>query len=96
MGEKSNYLIHLITIITLLALAESRNKSIIFSSSLGYYNIRQVNNVITIYHHLKARNYKDHDILLLVGELQACCEKNHKFGTLSFADSSYHNIFNNV
>ena len=66
------------------------------SSSLGYYNIRQVNNIVTVYQHLKKNGFSDQDILLFIGELQPCCEKNHKFGTLSFLDSEYENIFRNV
>lgn len=71
-------------------------QAIIFTSSLGFYNIRQNNNVVKIYHHLKNFGIPDSDILLIFGEMQACCEKNPKFGSLSFYDNDYTNIFRDI
>lgn len=34
-------------------------KALLLSSSLGYYNIRQINNIIKIYQHLRENGYKD-------------------------------------
>jgi glycosylphosphatidylinositol transamidase (GPIT) subunit GPI8 len=66
------------------------------SSSIGYYNYRQVSNIVKIYHDLRKNGFGDEDILLLLGEIQTCCEKNHLFGSLSFFDGDYTNIFKNV
>lgn len=60
----------LISLIFSLACSQ---KAILMSSSLGYYNIRQVNNIVKIYQHLRNNGFKDEDITLMIGEQQACC-----------------------
>lgn len=83
-------------VVSCLVTGLSCQKAVLMSSSLGYYNIRQVNNIVKVYQHLRMRGLHDEDILMLVSEPQACCEKNHLFGTLSFYDGDYTNIFRNV
>lgn len=85
----------LICILGLVIISHS-HKAILFSSSLGYYNIRQVNNIVKMYHHFRSNGFSDDDILLIIAEMQPCCEKNHRFGTLSFYDGDYENIFKGV
>jgi phosphatidylinositol glycan class K len=48
-------------------------KAILVDSSLGFYNYRQVSNIVKLYHHLRSNGYRDEDILLFIGELQPCC-----------------------
>jgi phosphatidylinositol glycan class K len=51
----------------------SSQKAILIDSSLGYYNYRQVSNILKVYQHLKANGFRDDDILLLIGEMTPCC-----------------------
>jgi phosphatidylinositol glycan class K len=74
----------------------SSQKAILLSSSLGYYNYRQMSNIVKLYQNLRHNGFADDDILLMVGEMQPCCEKNHLFASLSFYDGDYTNIFRNV
>jgi phosphatidylinositol glycan class K len=74
----------------------STQKAVLLSSSLGYYNYRQMSNIVKLYHHLRHNGFADEDILLMVGEMQPCCEKNQLFASLSFYDGDYTNIFRGV
>lgn len=56
-----------------LANGISCQKAMLISSSLGYYNIRQVNNIVKVYQHLRRQGLQDENILLLVSEPQTCC-----------------------
>lgn len=62
-----------IIIIVFLAIDVACQKAILMSSSIGYYNIRQVNNIVSIYHHFRSNGFNDEDILLMIGEMQPCC-----------------------
>lgn len=41
-------------------------KVILMSSSLGYYNIRQVSNIVKVYHHFRNNGLTDEDISLFI------------------------------
>ena len=41
-------------------------KALLLSSSIGYYNIRQISNIVKVYHHLKDNGLTDDDIILMV------------------------------
>lgn len=50
-----------------LAVFINSQKAILMSSSLGYYNYRQVSNIVKLYHHLRHNGFTDDDIILLIG-----------------------------
>lgn len=91
----SEYL-HIYILLTVCFAVVSSQKAILLSSSLGYYNYRQVSNIVKLYHNLRHNGFADEDILLMIGEMQPCCEKNHLFASLSFYDGDYTNIFRNI
>jgi hypothetical protein len=74
----------------------STQKAILMSSSLGNYNYRQMSNIVKLYQNLRSYGFSDEDILLMIGEMQPCCEKNQLFASLSFFDGDYTNIFRGV
>ena len=85
-----------LVLISILVYAVCGQQAILFTSSLGFYNMRQNSNMVIIYHHLKDRGIKDENILVLLSEIATCSEKNPKFGQLSFYDGNYDNIFKNI
>jgi glycosylphosphatidylinositol transamidase (GPIT) subunit GPI8 len=55
-----------------------------------------MSNIVKLYQHLRHNGFADSDILLMVGEMQPCCEKNPLFASLSFFDGDHTNIFRNI
>lgn len=77
----------MIWVVVLLCVQVTLNQqAIILSSSIGFYNYRQTANAVQIYQYLKNNGFTDDKILLFLGEISACCEKNPKYGAMSFYD----------
>lgn len=81
--------------ILVVAAAQTKNRAILLSSSLGFYNYRQGSNVVKMYHHLKERGFRDEDILLMLPENGKCSFKNSKLGSLSFYDGDHTDMARN-
>ena len=67
-------------------------KAYLLTTSVGYYNYRQLANVLEIYHILKNHGYEDHQVLFAFPENVGCCEKNALQGSISFKDNVYDNM----
>jgi glycosylphosphatidylinositol transamidase (GPIT) subunit GPI8 len=55
-----------------------------------------MSNIVKLYQNLRSNGFADEDIILMIGEMQPCCEKNQLFASLSFFDGDYTNIFRGV
>ena len=73
-----------------------KNKAILISSSIGFYNYRQGSNILKIYEHLKSRGYTDSDILLMLPENGKCSLKNSQLGSISFYDGDNTDLSKNI
>ena len=84
--------------ISILVYAVCGQQAILFTSSLGFYKMRQNSNMAIIDHHLKDRGIKDENMLVLFSEseITKCSKKNPKFWQLPFYDGNYDNIFKNI
>jgi glycosylphosphatidylinositol transamidase (GPIT) subunit GPI8 len=56
---RNNILLPLIIILIASFSFVYSQKVILISSSLGYYNIRQVNNIVKIYQHFRKNGFSD-------------------------------------
>ena len=71
-------------------------KAVLLTSSVGYYNYRQLANVLEVYQLMKKYGYQDDRLLLMIPENLGCCKKNAVQGSVSFRDNDYTNLNRNI
>lgn len=71
--------------------------AVLVSSSKYFYNYRHFGNVLAFYSFLKARGYRDDQIILMDSLNPACDYRNQAFGSIfSLYNQSRINLYNNV
>ena len=69
-----------IVFISILVYVVCGQQAILFTSSLGFYKMRQNSNMVIIHHHLKDRGIKHENILVLLSEIATYSEKTQSSG----------------